>query len=51
MSGIGIIIVVLELNPLLGTDAEGNVTEALASIPKIVFDWNQDCFLIGIFIY
>ncbi len=49
MSGIGIIIVVLELNPLLGTDAEGNVTEALASIPKIVFDWNQDCFLIGIF--
>lgn len=47
MTGIGIIIIVLQLGPLLGHDSVGGVVSALQGLPKAVSDPNIFSSLLG----
>lgn len=48
MSGIGVIIVCIQLAPLLGMPASGNVLAALQSLLTAHIDWNRDAALVAV---
>lgn len=47
MTGIGFIIIVLQLNPLFGKDGTGKVLDAVQSMPTLMIDWNLNAAMIG----
>lgn len=48
MSGIGVIIIVLQLNPFLGVAGEASVLHVLASLPQAVAEVNMDAFILAL---
>jgi len=49
MTGIGAIIVCIELAPLFGLPASGNVLTALQSMTTVAERWNHEAALVGVF--
>ncbi|MBX9953120.1 MAG: SulP family inorganic anion transporter [Candidatus Obscuribacterales bacterium] len=48
MTGIGAIIICIEISPLFGLPVSGNVVSALNSLPTIQQNWNKDALIIGL---
>lgn len=48
MSGIGVIIIILQLNPLLGLDANSSITQTLISLPTSIQNGNLKATLLTI---
>lgn len=47
MSGIGVIIILLQLGPLLGHDAQADVLTAVIVLPQLLNDMNLNALLLG----
>jgi SulP family sulfate permease len=47
MSGIGVIIILLQLGPLLGHDAQADVLSAVIILPQLISDMNVNALLLG----
>lgn len=48
MTGIGVIIVSIQLLPFFGLPSTANVLSSLQNLPEIVTHWNQDAIAIGV---
>lgn len=48
MSGVGAIIILLQLNPLLGHNALGNVLQTVKSYPNVLQSVNLECLILAI---
>ena len=48
MSGVGCIIIILQLGPLLGQDALSNATEAVVALPVMIQDAKLGALLVGL---
>ncbi|MBZ0185077.1 MAG: SulP family inorganic anion transporter, partial [Candidatus Obscuribacterales bacterium] len=48
MTGIGLIIIVLQLNPLLGKEGTGKIPEAIQTIPLLHSGYNQQALVLGL---
>lgn len=49
MSGIGVIIIILQFNPLLGVNSSGTILQTISDIPISVENMNFHSFIIAIF--
>lgn len=48
MSGVGVIIIILQLAPLIGVSAESSPLNALAALPKLFQDMNTQALFLGV---
>ena len=48
MSGIGVIIILLEVGPFLGHDASANVVESMSNFPRFIADANLFAVALGV---
>jgi len=48
MSGVGAIIILLQINPLLGHNAMGNILQTVKSYPSVFQTINIECLILGI---
>lgn len=48
MSGIGIIIIILQINPLLGLETDSSIMHILTSLPSKIMDFNSSALMITI---
>ena len=47
MSGIGVIIILLQIGPLLGHDAQADVLTAVIVLPQLISDMNANALMLG----
>ncbi len=47
MSGIGVIIIILQINPYLGLPSDASIVHILLTLPSNIFQTNKDAFIIA----